>query len=129
MKKLVVASRNTAATLRGQPEFFQYNSIGGSQSLRGFQRDRFRGNSALVSSNELQLLFDARTHLFNGKMGLIGLYDIGRVWMNGEESKTWHDAYGGGFLIAPFNKIMASLTYAVSQEGGQFHVRFSKKLE
>ena len=62
-------------------------------------------------------------------MGLIGLYDIGRVWLNGEDSKEWHDAYGGGILIAPFNKVMFSVTYAASNEGNQVHLRFSKKLD
>ena len=125
---LVLAIRSAAATVTGQPEFYQHVSIGGTKTLRGYARDRFWGNSSFYSANELQYVFNMRTHVFNGKAGLIVLYDVGRVWKNKEVSDTWHTGYGGGFMIAPFNKIMASVTYGVSKEGGQIHIRLSSNL-
>jgi hypothetical protein len=31
------------------------------------------------------------------------LADVGRVWLAGESSNTWHTAFGGGLWFAPFN--------------------------
>ncbi|HUR65895.1 MAG TPA: BamA/TamA family outer membrane protein [Chitinophagaceae bacterium] len=128
-KHLVLAIHPAAATVTGHPEFYQHVSIAGSRSLRGFPRDRFWGTSSFYSANELQYLFDARTRLFNGKMGIIGFYDVGRVWLKNEFSDTWHKGYGGGLLIAPFNKFMATILYGHSIEGDQIHIRVSKGLK
>jgi len=128
LKNLVLAIRSAAATVTGQPEFYQHVSIGGAKTLRGYPRDRFWGTSSFYSANELQYLFNMRTPLFNGKAGLIALYDVGKVWEKNEISGTWHTGYGGGFLIAPFNKIMASVVYGVSTEGGQIQIRVSQNL-
>jgi hypothetical protein len=129
LKRLVLVSRSGAATLTGTPQFFQLNSIGGSQTLRGFARDRFWGNTAVYNSNELQWIFDFRSFLFNGKAGLVGLYDVGRVWHPGEVSKIWHPGFGGGFLVAPFNKAALSLTYGFSEDGGRVHFRFAREIK
>jgi hypothetical protein len=120
--------RGGAATLAGHPEFYQYNWIGGSQRLRGYRRSRFFGKSAVNNNNELQWVNNVRWKLFNGKAGLLAFYDIGRVWMPGEDSNVWHAGYGGGFLIAPFEKFSLSVTYGVSSEISLFHVRFNKIL-
>jgi len=128
LKNLVLAIRSSAATVTGLPEFYQQVSIGGSRSLRGYKRDRFWGTSSFASANELQWLFNMRTKLFNGKAGLIALYDVGRVWQKNEVSDTWHTGYGGGLLISPFNKIVATIIYGVSADGGRFHIRASKGL-
>jgi hemolysin activation/secretion protein len=120
--------RGGAATILGNPEFYQYNTIGGSQRLRGFRRDRFYGKSTVNSNNELQWLTDFRSAFMNGKAGLVAFYDIGRVWMPGEDSDLWNSGYGGGILLAPFNKISFTLTYGFSDEVSLFHIRFNKTL-
>lgn len=126
VKNLVLAMHTGAATLSGEPEFYQYNSIGGRLNLRGYRRDRFWAKTTFYNSNELQWLFDLNTYFVNGKFGLIALYDQGRVWQPGENSNLWHRGVGGGFLIAPFNKLMISLTYAKSKEFSLFHLRFNR---
>ena len=127
-KKISFVSRTGAATMKGQAEFYQLNSIGGSQSLRGYRRDRFYGKSALYNNAELQWITNIRSHLFNGKGGLLLFYDNGRVWLPNEESNTWHSGYGAGVLLAPFNKISFSLSYAFSQDASRMHIRFNKML-
>jgi len=125
---LVIALHPAAATVTGEPEFYQYVSIGGSSTLRGYNRDRFWGTSSFYSGNQLQYLFNLRTHLLNAKVGLVGFYDVGRVWLKNETSDTWHTGYGGGLMIAPFNKFMASVMVGRSTEGNQIHIRFVKGL-
>jgi hypothetical protein len=34
-----------------------------------------------------------------------------------EDSHTWHTGYGGGLILIPFNKIVLTGTYGISDEG------------
>ncbi|HYF29947.1 MAG TPA: hypothetical protein VD993_02400 [Chitinophagaceae bacterium] len=125
---VVLAVRNGGATVTGDPKFYQLNAIGGSQNLRGYRRDRFRGRTAFFNNTELQYLFDFKSYLFNGKAGFVGFYDIGRVWHPNESSNVWHRGYGAGITIAPFNKAMFSVTYGLSKENKLVHLRLSRML-
>jgi len=125
-RKFVLVIRGGAATLTGRPEFYQYNWIGGSQRLRGYKRNRFFGKSAVNNNNELQWINNFRSRIFNGKAGLVAFYDIGRVWMPDEQSSKWHPGWGGGILLAPFNKFSLSFTYGMSPELNLFHIRFNR---
>jgi opacity protein-like surface antigen len=127
-KSFVFALHTGGAWLHGKPEFYQLNKLTGSKTLRGFRKYRFYGESMLYNQAELQFIRDVKTWLFNGKAGLIALYDIGRVWMPGESSSTWHYGYGGGIMIAPFNKISLAVFYAYSRNENDFSVRFLKGL-
>ena len=127
-RQLVFASRNGAATLTGDPKFYQMNNIGGAMNLRGYRRERFWGTTAVYNSNELQYLFNARGKIFNGTIGPVAFYDVGRVWEPGESSRQWHSGYGGGLIIAPFNKVMFSVTYGISSENKLIHLSMRKAL-
>ena len=116
------------ATVTGTPEFYQYPILGGSDNLRGFVRDRFRGKTAFYNSNELRFITDMRSYLMNGKAGLVAFFDNGRVWMPGEKSGNWHTSYGGGILLAPFNFAFFDITYGISKESTPIQIRFRKKL-
>jgi hypothetical protein len=125
LKKLVLSVRSGGATLTGKPEFYQLNSLTGSDNLRGFRRDRFWGKTSFYNANELQWLFNIRTRIVNGKAGIFGLFDQGRVWHPDFESDTWHTAYGGGIMLAPFNRVLFALSMAKAKnEDPNFHIRF-----
>jgi hypothetical protein len=34
-----------------------------------------------------------------GRLWIVGLYDVGRVWFEGEDSDDWHPSYGGGIAF------------------------------
>lgn len=125
VSKFSLAIRAGAATVTGTPEFYQYANIGGGQTMRGYRRGRFWGESAVYNSNELRFISDVKSYLFNGKLGLVAFYDNGRVWMPGENSDTWHSGYGGGILVAPFDKILADVTYGVSKDENIIQLRLS----
>ena len=114
-------------TITGSPEFYDYPHIGGGENLRGFKKERFYGKTTFYNSNELRFLGNFRTHIMNGKAGLVAFYDNGRVWMPGENSDTWHSAYGGGILLAPFNVVLFDVTYGISQEDKLIQLRIRKK--
>jgi hypothetical protein len=48
--------------------------------------------------------------------------------MPGENSNTWHVGYGGGIILAPFNKILAEVTYGLSKEDKLVQLRVTKYL-
>jgi hypothetical protein len=125
-KDFTLAIKTGAATLSGEPEFYQLNRLGGGSTLRGFLRYRFYGKTAFYNQNELQYNLNLKTYLYSGKLGLIALFDNGRVWQPGEKSDRWHSGAGGGIMIAPFNKISATVTYTKSNEDGRFNIRLGK---
>ncbi len=126
VSKFSLSVRSAIESVQGTPEFYQYASTGGSQTLRGYRRNRFWGNTAFYNTNELRWITDFHTRIMNGKFGFIGFFDDGRVWLNGQSSDILHYAYGGGIMLAPFNLANVSLTYGVSEENGLIHVRFNQ---
>ncbi len=104
----------------GDFEFFQANTLGGTgkiRNLRGYRRTRFYGEQAVYNNTELRFkLFGFRTYLFPSEFGLLGFYDIGRVWIDNEDSDVWHDGYGGGIWLAPFESFVVAFSIAVGEE-------------
>ena len=56
-------------------------------------------------------------YLFTGSYGFLLFHDIGRVWLKGENSKRWHNGYGGGLWISPANRIVFTGSMMHSKEG------------
>ena len=115
-----------AATMSGDPEFYQLNQIGGNWTLRGYLRSRFYGKTSFYDQNELRWIPNIKSYLFNGKIGLAALYDVGRVWNPGENSDKWHYGYGAGLIVSPFNKMSAAVYYSISEEDKVVNVRLGK---
>ena len=98
-------------------EYFQAIDLGSDNVLRGFRKQRFSGSSALYASAEERVkLFKSQSYILPGDVGIIGFYDVGRVWMENETSKKWHQNYGGGLYYSPFNIVIVSATVGISDE-------------
>ena len=88
-------------------EFYQGAILGGvgpNANLRGFRRERFIGRTAFFQNIDLRwklLSFENKKLPFS--IGILGGFDHGRVWLEGEESDTWHYSYGGGLFISPLD--------------------------
>ncbi len=121
-KKFGLAFVGGGAALFGSPVFYQYNTIGGGQTLRAYRRERFSGDYTVYSQNELQWITPVHSYLYNGRIGFFALYDIGRVWLSGEKSNKWHSGYGGGIILSPFNLISVTLAYGISAEESNVHL-------
>ena len=117
------AARASGSTLFGNTDFYHLNKLDGNTELRGYSRERFYGKSVFYTNSEIRWLVNTRNYFFNGKIGLVGFYDIGRVWIPKEKSSLWHDGYGTGLVLIPFNKIVLTAMYGLSSEGGHFFVR------
>ena len=122
-RKFTFAMRVGGATLFGHPDFYHLNRLGGNVEIRGYDRERFYGKSIFYSNTELRWITNTRNYFFNGRAGLVGFYDIGRVWMPGEKSSAWHSGYGPGLVLIPFNKITLTAMYGLSSEGANLFFR------
>ena len=97
--------------------------IGGSRSVRGFPQQRFAGDASAYASTELRIPI-SRIYIFvPGNLGLFGLYDIGRVYLESETSNSWHSSYGGGLWATFINTAnTASLAVAASEEDTRLYL-------
>ena len=123
-----VALKGGGNSLSGTPEFYQYNIIGNAQTVRGYERNRYYGNSTVYNQNELRYIFPVKSWLFNGRAGFFGHYDVGRVWLDGENSDLWHSGYGAGVIVSPFNFATFKVSYSVSTNESRIGFGVLKKL-
>jgi hypothetical protein len=115
--RVVLASRFGAAHINGGYEFFQALQLGNHDNLRGFRNHRFAGSSMVYNNTELRIkLFDFGGYLLSGTVGLIGFNDVGRVWVKGESSATWHNTPGAGLYISPAGLVVISASVGFSKE-------------
>jgi hypothetical protein len=109
-------------------EYFQALSLGQNNALRGFRKNRFSGTSMAYGSLELRIkLFDSKSYILPGQVGLVVFNDIGRVWYTGEDSNKWHYVAGGGFYYNPFNLVILSATMGYSKEERVFNFSLGSK--
>ncbi|HUG53255.1 MAG TPA: BamA/TamA family outer membrane protein [Vicinamibacteria bacterium] len=98
----------------GEFPFHEAAYIGGAESVRGLRAERFGGEAAAYGSAELRLALGHFVLLLPGDVGLFALGDAGRVWVNGESSRRWHTAWGGGVWFS-FLERSNTLTLAVAR--------------
>lgn len=84
----------------GNFPYFESAFLGGRGSLRGWDAERFAGDASLYGSAELRLLLGAVRLLLPGDLGVFGIADAGRVYLDGESPGGWHAGYGGGFWFS-----------------------------
>jgi len=109
-------------------EYFQALNLGANNFLRGFRKNRFSGRSLAYASAELRYkLFTVRSAILPGSFGVVGFDDIGRVWMPGENSNKWHNAFGGGVFYLPFDLVSIAATLARSDEETLFNLTIGTK--
>lgn len=112
----------------GDYEFFQSSSLGGKTNLRGYRATRFSGDASLYQNTELRFkLLKLSTYISKGELGLLVFNDIGRVFLEGENSSQWHHGYGGGIWVSPYSVAVLSATYERSKDelAGLYSLRFS----
>ncbi len=117
-KVLTLALRAGGKKVFGKYPFHEAASIGSggfekgglgypSDTLRGFRTGRFAGDAAAFGNADLRLKLSRITLILPGTWGLVGFADVGRVWLEGESSDTWHSGAGGGLWISFLNDRLA----------------------
>ncbi len=122
--QVTLAARVGGAHTVGDFPYYHANTLGGLENLRGYRNDRFAGRSSLFQNVELRVgLLDFATYLALGEAGLLGFFDNGRVWTDGERSRAWHQGYGGGAWLNFFGQFVLTGTYGVSEEEEAFTLK------
>ncbi|GEC72635.1 Calcineurin-like phosphoesterase [Flavobacterium flevense] len=105
------------AILNNNFEFYQAAALGGDYDLRGFRNQRFIGNQSFFQSSDLRFTIGKiKNSIIPMSYGFFGGYDYGRVWLDGENSKKWHQSAGGGLWLNGINTITARLSYFKSAD-------------
>jgi len=125
--RAVLAFRLGGSVNFGDYEFFQGSSLGGKTNLRGFRANRYVGDASVYQNTEFRFkLFNFSTYFAKGEFGIIAFNDVGRVWLEGEDSNLWHHGYGGGIWVSPFSMAVLTASYERSKDepDGLFTLRF-----
>jgi hypothetical protein len=98
-------------------EFYQGATLGGDYDLRGFRNERFLGKASFYQSTDLRWnIGKIKKSIIPMSYGVLGGFDYGRVWLNGEDSDKWHQSVGGGIWINGLNVITGRITYFKSTD-------------
>jgi len=115
---LILANRFGGGLTLGKPAFYQAQFLGGQGNLLGFRQYRFAGEQSVYNNLELRWrLADLASYVLPGQLGILGQYDLGRVWKKDETSNAWHHGLGGGLYFAPAGFMVIRAVAVRSNEG------------
>jgi hypothetical protein len=120
-----LALRVGGRRLWGAYPWFDAAYIGGSD-LHGYNRHRFAGDASFYGNATLHAwVATVPNRAIPVRLGLLALGDVGRVWLQGENSKTWHSSVGGGLLAQPVSvPFVVNFVAAHSTEGLRIYFGF-----
>ncbi len=95
-----LALRVGGKKLWGGYPFFDAAFIGGASTVRLGRVNRYAGDASAYGSTELRLSLARIKLILPADFGIFGLADVGRVFLAGENSDTWHAAGGGGVSLS-----------------------------
>lgn len=97
---------------------------GGVSSVRGLPPQRYAGDASLYGGADLYLPFTKAFVLVPGQLGVMGFFDVGRVFLDGETSNRWHHGAGGGlFFATPGRHNLVSLSVGRSEGNTAYYLR------
>jgi Omp85 superfamily domain len=111
----VLALRGGGAGVWGEFPFYEAAFLGGSHTLRGFPRERYAGDAMVFANTELRVPLAEVELLVRGDLGLSGLVDVGRVWLDGDSPGGWHRSSGASVWFAT-PELSLSATWAYGED-------------
>ena len=119
-----LANKVGAGANFGEYYFYQAQTLGRRNNLRGFRGERFAGDAQFYHNIDLRIkLGKTGGTVMPLNLGILGFFDYGRVWLDNEESDKWHQGYGGGIWFSPYELVTFSATYSLSTEFDIFEFR------
>ena len=123
LSRITLALRTVGEKVWGTFPFYEAAFLGGSNSLRGFNQNRFAGDASLLGQLELRMKIARINILIPAEFGISVFGEVGRVFLNGEESKKWHNAYGGGIWMSYVARMLnLGLDVGNSKDGLVFYL-------
>jgi hypothetical protein len=99
----VLAFRAGGKKLWGNFPYFDAAFLGGSESFRTRERQRFAGDASVYGSTELRVPIAKFPFILPLDVGALGFTDVGRVYVNGNSPGGWHSVAGAGFWVGFLN--------------------------
>ena len=107
----------------GRFPFQEAAYIGDASTVRLGRQNRFAGEASVYAGSELRLFLTKFYFLAPADFGVLGLADVGRVFLDGEDSDRWHAAGGGGIWASFLDRsYMIRLSLAKSAERTAFYL-------
>jgi hypothetical protein len=97
----VLALRAGGKRLFGTFPYYDAAFLGGSRDVRGLLEQRFAGEASVYGSAELRVFLTRFRFVFPYDLGVFGLADAGRVFVEDDPADSWHTSVGGGIWLAP----------------------------
>ena len=98
--RIALAMRAGGKRVWGRYPFHAAAFLGGANTVRGFNEQRFAGDAVLYGNGEVRLFLARISVPLPAEVGVLGLGDVGRAFVAGERSTRWHGAVGGGLWLA-----------------------------
>lgn len=115
----------------GRVPFFDLAYVGGGRFFtgastnRGFRTRRFAGDASIYGNADLRIVLFRPKIIVPGDFGIQGFADVGRVFVDDENSDDWHPSGGGGIWFSPLVRTNTiSLSVAESPEETLAYLRF-----
>jgi hypothetical protein len=122
-KKPVLAFRGGGKKLWGSFPYFDAAFLGGSESFRTEEKQRFAGDASAYGTAELRVPIAKFPFILPLDVGALGFTDVGRVYVNGNSPGGWHNASGGGLWFGYLNPgLNFNILYTNSSSG---HIKTS----
>lgn len=118
VKGVTFAFRAGGGKVWGDYPFYESIFLGGTNSLKGFSRERFAGDGVLLGETEIRFSVARVNILVPGMLGISFFGGAGRVFLNGEDSQRWHNSFGSTIWISYLQRMFnVGVTVAKSDEG------------
>jgi outer membrane protein assembly factor BamA len=114
-----LALRGIAESISGNHPFFESAFVGGPNSLRGYEVQRFAGDAAVFAGGEVRLPVAQYLFLVPQWFGVSAFAEAGRVFVDGEHSSAVHSAAGAGVWFS-FIKREYVGTFSVARSDEKF---------
>ncbi len=122
--------RTTAKKMIGDHPWFESAFVGGSQTLRGYERKRYAGDAAISGALESRVPLGRIHVLWPFDIGGVAFAETGRVFVAGEASARWHSSGGIGAWLRPARSpYTVVVSVAVSSEEAEFLATFGLPIE
>ncbi|MGH7651567.1 MAG: hypothetical protein ACREMS_06955, partial [Gemmatimonadaceae bacterium] len=102
-RKPVLALRAGGKKLWGQFPYFDAAFLGGSETFRTEEKQRYAGDASIYGTTELRVPIAKFPFILPLDVGALGFDDIGRVYVNGQSPGGWHNAAGAGLWVGYLN--------------------------
>ncbi len=123
VRGITFAIRTAGGKVWGTFPFYESMFLGGENSLKGYSRERFAGDGVLLAQSEVRFRLFRTNIILPGTLGVSFFGGAGRVFLNSETSKKWHNSYGGSLWMTYLNRLFnLGFTVAKSDEGFKFFV-------